>query len=94
MSPLEKIENDYKQYAFHIEYFPDSLWCLHGYVDDGEIYINKNDPEEIQAKTALHEIIHIEVDLNNSLLNLNDYRTIRAEGFANRISERDVKRYM
>ncbi len=94
MNILEKIEDKYKEYDFHVICFPDNLRKLHGYIDCGHIYINKNDPIELQAKTALHEITHAECDYGHNLLDRRPVQTIKAEGFATRMANREVKKYL
>ncbi|OIM85596.1 hypothetical protein [Oenococcus oeni] len=94
MTPTEKIEDNYKDYNFHFVCFPENLNKFHGYIDGIDIYINKNDPIELQAKTALHEITHAEYDCGCNLINHKTIRTGRAEIFAERIANREVKKYL
>ncbi|MFT8916515.1 MAG: hypothetical protein ABF899_01470 [Oenococcus sp.] len=94
MIPTEKIEAQYYKYRFHFVCFPEHLYFLHGYINGNDIYINKNDSIEMQSLTMLHEVVHAEVDAGCDLTDHRPVKTIRSEGFANRISRRDVKRYL
>ncbi|AHB80303.1 hypothetical protein R5P91_08780 [Oenococcus oeni] len=95
MLPTEKIENDYPKYHFHFISLPDDLDIVfHGQIRGNDIYINKDDPIEIQATTMIHEINHANFDSGNDLSNRQSIKTGKAEYFATKWAQRDVRKYL
>lgn len=88
MSDLERIENEYPELTF---------WGIevenpkyHGHIEGNDVYINLLQPDIDWLKTALHETVHYDFDSSN-LSNQEDRKTMIAEGWARKESER---RYM
>lgn len=89
MTDLERIENEYPELTFWGVEVNNPKY--HGHVEGDDVYINLLQPNLDWLKTALHETVHYDYDSCN-LSNQENRKTMIAEGWARRESERRFRR--
>lgn len=89
LSDLERIEDMYPWLNFYMIDVPNVHY--HGHVQGYDVYLNENQSNEDWLRTALHEATHAEVDYDD-LTNAQEFKTMKAEGFAVAESKRMFNR--